>query len=203
MVKTNIVKTNVMVEVDEKLYQDVILPYKQKKSFGKLVVQLLYAFYENDAIYSYINGIMDDIEGEASEELMKNLQDMVQSLNNIGMMQNEAEAVIENGKDDFENWGNNEKEETTNEPVEKSVTKEEVVEIVNDSLKDIKEMLNTIISKGVSVNGEVSNKGDEDTETKTSSGVRTPGRVVEREGTAEEEEEAKNAMANLLDSLSF
>lgn len=203
MVKTNIVKTNVMVEVDEKLYQDVILPYKQKKSFGKLVVQLLYAFYENDAIYSYINGIMDDIEGEASEELMKNLQDMVQSLNNIGMMQNEAEAVIENGKNDFENWGNNEKEETTNEPVEKSVTKEEVVEIVNDSLKDIKEMLNTIISKGVSVNGEVSNKGDEDTETKTSSGVRTPGRVVEREGTAEEEEEAKNAMANLLDSLSF
>lgn len=146
-------KTNVMIEVSEDLYDEVIHPYKKQKGFGRLVVQLLEAYRTNDSIYSYINGTMDKLEDEATKELLKDLNSMTQSLNMFGVLQNQAEVVIDEGKRAFDSFGeqatNDKDKYSINEDKENSVTREDVVNIVNDSVSEIKDMLQELLDKGV------------------------------------------------------
>lgn len=213
-------KTNILVEVDDDLYENIVLPYKKKKSFGKLVVQLLTAYYENESIYSYINGAIDEMHDEAKEELLKDLQSMANSLNSLGMLQNEAEVTVDNGFSEFKDFGNTANTVNTEDYNESNhtpeITKEDVVNIVNDSLKDIKSMLDELLHKGV-VNQTVANTVSDAVDNHVSEAVNSSiheelsvsrddiivhePRVVVREQTKEEEEKAQSALSSLLGSL--
>ena len=89
-------KTNVMIEVTEEIYDSVVNPYKKKKSFGRLIVMLLEAYAYNDSIYSYINGAMDGIEDQATEELLKDLNSMAESLSMFSAYCDQMESVLDN-----------------------------------------------------------------------------------------------------------
>ena len=142
-------KTNVMIEVSDSLYENVVLPYKKRKSFGKLVIQLLEAYAENDAIYSYINGAIDGMEEEITGELLKELNNMSDSLSMMGMLGNQAEAVIDNGKRDFEDIRNSGRQEvnTGAEGGDHGVSKEEVVSMFNDFSNNMASTLKDIIAE--------------------------------------------------------
>lgn len=225
-------KTNVMVEVSDELYNEVVEPFKKKKGFGKLVVQLLEAYMYNESIYNYINGEMDNLEDEATEVLLKDLNNMAQSLNMFGILGNQAETVINEGQksiDDFREqaFSDSKKYEEVKEE-KQSLTKEDVVDIVNDSVKDIKDMLAELLKNGVvtqpvaeqvgvvvesKIHSEV-NKAVVDDETfvvSDSSGSNSNEIVVEEEKEIivdsaklkEEEEKAKDALNSLLGSINF
>lgn len=133
-------KTSVMIEVSDDLYNDVVEPYKKKKGLGKLIVHLLEAYYTNESIHSYINGIVDGIENESTESLMNDLANMTQSLNMLGVLESQAVTVMSDGARAF----NDIKVESVNPPTE-SLTREDVIKIVDSSVSDIKNMLGELL----------------------------------------------------------
>ena len=164
-------RTNVMIEISDEVYEKVVLPYKAKKQFGKLMCMLLEAYATNDSIYSYINGAIDDIEDEAANELLKDLNYMSQSLSMFGALGQQAETVIYNGQKAFNEFGmkasdeldsgfnpslggtgkpysKREDENSKGGEANKPLTREDVVSIVNESVSDIKDMLKSLISGG-------------------------------------------------------
>ena len=206
-------KTNVMIEVSEDLYDEVVHPYKKQKGFGKLVVQLLEAYRTNDSIYSYINGTMDQLQDEATQELLKDLNNMTQSLNMFGAYQSQAEVVIDEGQRAFDSFGERAMDDSTKftpkEKEKESLTREDVVNIVNDSMSEIKDMLSKLMNNGV-VTQPVADTVSRVVENKATERVMEvmPIKPVERveEVTAvskEEEEVAKNALSSLMGSLGF
>lgn len=214
-------KTNVMIEVSEDLYNEIVEPYKKRKGFGKLVVQLLEAYRSNEAIYSYINGTMDELDSEATEELLKDLNSMAQSLNMFGVYQNQAEVVIDEGQRAFNEFGNQAREDSSkfetssnnSKNEDKPLTKEDVVSIVNDSVSDIKNMLEELL-KGGTVTAPVVERVQEAVETKIHVGlseaitepvasVDNESSFMPREVTKEEEDFANDAFASLLGSASY
>lgn len=171
-------KTNVMIEVSEELYDSVVLPYKKKKSFGRLVVQLLEAYAENDAVYSYINGTMDELDDKVMDGLLSDLNNMSQSLSMMSFLENEMEATLDNGTKTFEEFKENVSEDidsfnkatngefnTGNAKEESkkdsSLSEEDIRGIVNESVKDaLSEALASIlggqVNPSVAVNPSVS-----------------------------------------------
>jgi len=148
-------KQNIMIEVSDEIYESVVTPYKKRKSFGKLVVQLLEAYAYNDVIYSYVNGTMDGLENEAMADLQQDLNKMAESLGMLGMLDSEAESVINNGERDFSairemNSGAGEVStdiiQAQRNEVAVGLTKEDVIDIVKSETSDIKSMLQVIIS---------------------------------------------------------
>lgn len=212
-------KTNVMIEVSDDLYNEIIEPHKKRKGFGRLVVQLLEAYRTNDSIYSYINGTLDGLEDEATNELLKDLNNMAQSLNMIGVLQNQAEVTIDEGKRVFDGFGSkaNEDERKYNPQTKDILTREDVVNIVNDSVSDIKGMLQELMANGV-VSQPVVSQVESAVETKINASVNeatvreeAPLRVAEglvtapivKEVSEEEVKQAEDALGSLLGSLNF
>ena len=209
-----------MIEVSEDLYNEIVEPYKKRKGFGKLVVQLLEAYRTNESIYSYINGTIDGLESEATEELLKDLNNMAQSLNMFGVYQNQAEVVIDEGQRAFNEFSNQAREDSSRfeaSPREKSedkpITKEDVISIVNDSVSDMKNMLEELLKRGT-VSAPVVEKVQEAVETKIHVGLseaitepiassNNESSFMPREVSKEEEDFANDAFASLLGSASF
>lgn len=209
-----------MIEVSEDLYNEIVEPYKKRKGFGKLVVQLLEAYRTNESIYSYINGTIDGLESEATEELLKDLNNMAQSLNMFGVYQNQAEVVIDEGQRAFNEFSNQAREDSSrfeDSPREKSedkpLTKEDVISIVNDSVSDMKNMLEELLKRGT-VTAPVVEKVQEAVETKIHVGLseaitepiassNNESSFMPREVSKEEEDFANDAFASLLGSASF
>lgn len=221
-------KTNVMIEVSDDLYDAIVAPSKKKKSFGRLVVQLLEAYRDNESIYSYINGTLDDLENEATEELLKDLNSMANSLNMLSALENQAEANIDEGLRTFEDYTNKDAQveevkhlEMSSPQIHKDenqnsgLTKEDVVDIVEESISDIKDMLQQLLDNGV-VNRDIAStvestvkdsiyenidKGTTDEKVVEDKHVEEV--IVDTPVSKEDEEKAKNALDNLLGSISF
>lgn len=138
-----------MVEVSDSVFESVVQPFKRKKSFAKLVAMLLEAYATNDSIYSYINGAMDGLENEATEELLKDLNSMAESLSMLGALSSEAESVVGNGQKVFAEFGDKAYQDNIKNVVEPKedtgISREDVEGIVNDSVSEIKDMLMEIL----------------------------------------------------------
>lgn len=154
-----------MIEVSEELYQTVVEPYKKRKGFGKLVVNLLEAYMSNESIYRYINGILDGYEDESNKDLLESLNAMADSLSMMGMYEEQIETTVNNGSRDMERIytnGSDSRDEFKNtvrdavnkdNPAEEKhqdsgLTKEDVVDIVHESMSGIEAMLKQIIANG-------------------------------------------------------
>lgn len=147
-------KTNVMIDVSDDIYSSIVEPYKKRKSFGNLVVMLLEAYAYNESIYNYVNGVMDGLEDQATEELIKDLNSMADSLSMFSALSDQAESVLDNGMREFEKFGSKAQEDLDKGipvPSSQSLTRDDVVSIVNDSMSDIRDMLKQVLAGGVQV----------------------------------------------------
>lgn len=200
-------KTNVMIETSDDVYERVISPAKKKKSFGKLVALLLDAYANNESIYSYINGEIDNLESEATEGLLKDLNSMAESLSMLGALSSEAEATVDNGKKAFTEFG----EKASNDiskvsdvgSVGNGLSREDVVEIVEDSMSEVKDMLKKLLESGVSpVVAESSSVAEPIvkgvTATVEDSHVEKATAITE-----EEQKEAEDALSSLMGSIGW
>lgn len=200
-------KTNVMIEVSEELYDSVVLPYKKKKSFGRLVVQLLEAYAENDAVYSYINGTMDELDDKVMDGLLSDLNNMSQSLSMMSFLENEMEATLDNGTKTFEEFKENVSEDIdsfnkatngefkTNKEKEEgnkkdsSLSEEDIRGIVNESVKDaLSEALASILGSQVNPSVIVNQSVSDSISESVVSRVSEASKLSEEENRAEAEE---------------
>lgn len=225
-------KTNILVEVSDDLFSEVVEPYKKRKGLGRLVVQLLEAYRSNDSIYSYINGTLDGLEADDTKELLKNLSDMSESLSMLGIMQEEAEVVIDEGQRSFNDIAggsrgvaepvepvrgtvidntiadSNSSNSSSNSSINTGLSKEDIVSIVrgivDDSLAGIRVTLDELMKSG-RVSEPEADRVHGMVESKVVADV---GKAIvsSRDSSAdstEEENEASDAINSLLGSLNF
>ena len=55
------VRTNILVEVDEKVNNLVVIPHKRAKTFSKLMASLLQGYVEDEYIRAYADGTLEYI----------------------------------------------------------------------------------------------------------------------------------------------
>lgn len=162
-------KTNLMIEVSDELYESIVEPYKKKKGFGRLVVQLLEGYANNDAIYGYINGALDNLDEKANESLLEGLNAMSDSVNMFSFLQQEAQSVVDDGAREFSSIGQRSagqfkkgfEESGGTEVNADAVSREEVKAIVNEGISSIKDMLSEVLA-GAQVTSEKSSSAVEE-----------------------------------------
>lgn len=98
-------KTNILIEVSDELYDNVVYPMKRQKRFSKLVVMLLEGYYSNDYINAYIDGSVDVDTKAGIDALDSVLNDMKSTISLMGMNTSELEQNTNEGLDLFSNKG--------------------------------------------------------------------------------------------------
>ena len=87
----------VTVLVDEDVYNLVVQPHKHDKTFSKLVAALLNGYLQNDFIRSYAENYIGGINKAVVNDLDMVIDEMNQSLFNIGLYHSELENIAEAG----------------------------------------------------------------------------------------------------------
>lgn len=179
-------KTNVFLEVDDRVYDTVVEPHKKAKTFAKLVASLLTGYIEDDYIRSYCDGCVEDMRKATIGDLDDALDSMASSLANIGLYTEELNMLGKKGMKTFSEASR--KSEPTPEPTQKSVKRDAEVEALNREVEsmrtqneeirnqntEIMAMLNRILSGQGSVGATEAVKAVEEPAVTTE-----PSRVVE------------------------
>lgn len=96
----------VTVLVDEDVYKLVVQPHKHDKTFSKLVAALLNGYLQNDFIRSYAENYIGGINKAVVNDLDMVIDEMNQSLFNIGLYHSELENIAEAGVNLFSKSAN-------------------------------------------------------------------------------------------------
>lgn len=140
-------KVSVVLEISEDIYEDVVKPLKAEKSFGKVMSLLLEAYYESEAVYSYVSGLADGVNMEENSELMSDLRDMADSISFLSAQADSMKSVIDKGREDMglseERKVSPPEEKNTEGYVTESKMKEYFQEMSKDIMNSIKEMFSS------------------------------------------------------------
>lgn len=180
-------KTNVFLEVDDRVYDAVVEPHKKAKTFAKLVASLLTGYIEDEYIRSYCDGCVEDMRKATIGDLDDALDSMASSLANIGLYTEELNMLGKKGMKTFSEAGSR-KSEPTPEPTQQSGKRDAEVEALNREVEsmrtqneeirnqntEIMAMLNRILSGEGSVSTTQATKPVEESAVTTE-----PSRVVE------------------------
>lgn len=124
-------RTNVFLEVDDKVYNTVVEPHKRAKTFSRLIAALLKGYIEDEYVRAYGDEMVDDLRKASVDSLDSALSEMQESLANIGMFTDELQMVNSKGSSFF-----NKKTTDYQESVKKS---EEYVSPVKEDKKESEE----------------------------------------------------------------
>lgn len=224
-------KTNVFLEVDDRVYDAVVEPHKKAKTFAKLVASLLTGYIEDEYIRSYCDGCVEDMRKATIGDLDDALDSMASSLANIGLYTEELDMIGKKGMKAFSSASK--KAEPVPEPTKENTSRDAEVEALNREVEsmrtqneeirnqnaEIMSMLNRILSGEGSVSAtETPKVVEESAVTTASDGVVQPVRevVVEPEpveevaedlslgGVTEEEDSGESVdMSSLLSGIGF
>lgn len=95
-------KTNVFLEVEDRVYELVIAPHKRQKTFSKLVAALLKGYIEDDYVRAFGDDTIDDMRKASVSSLDEILDGMHESMSNLGLLTDEMEEGTQKGKKFFE-----------------------------------------------------------------------------------------------------
>lgn len=169
-------KTNVFLEVDDRVYDAVVEPHKKAKTFAKLVASLLTGYIEDEYIRSYCDGCVEDMRKATIGDLDDALDSMASSLANIGLYTEELNMLGKKGMKTFSE-ASSKKSSPTPEPAPQSTKRDAEVEALNREVEsmrtqneeirnqntEIMAMLNRILSGQGSANTTESIKPVEET----------------------------------------
>ena len=129
-------KTNVFLEVDDRVYDAVVEPHKKAKTFAKLVASLLTGYIEDEYIRSYCDGCVEDMRKATIGDLDDALDSMASSLANIGLYTEELDMVGKKGMKAFSNASK--KAEPVSEPVKEDTHRDAEVEALNREVESMR-----------------------------------------------------------------
>lgn len=94
-------KLNMMIEVDEQVYNLVVLPHKKQKTFSKLIASLLNGYVNNMYIRGFADDTLDSMHKASVSALEGIIGDMHESLANMGMYTEELNNTLNDGIQTF------------------------------------------------------------------------------------------------------
>lgn len=142
-------KTNILVEVDDKVYDLVVAPHKKAKTFSKLMATLLKGYIENDYVRAYAEGTLDEMRKASVNALDDVLGSMQQSLSSLGLYTGELKNTNMSGMEKFSGMGNFEntpEESVVPKLLEQNTQMEDEVKELRSTVDDLKGQNSTIIS---------------------------------------------------------
>lgn len=95
-------KTNVFLEVEDRVYELVIVPHKREKTFSKLVAALLKGYIEDEYVRAFGDETIGDMRKASVDSLESILDGMHESMSNLGLLSDELEENTQKGKKFFE-----------------------------------------------------------------------------------------------------
>ena len=130
-------KTNVFLEVDDRVYDTVVEPHKKAKTFAKLVASLLTGYIEDEYIRSYCDGCVEDMRKATIGDLDDALDSMASSLANIGLYTEELNMIGRKGMKTFSD-ASSKKSEPVSESAQQSVKRDAEVEALNREIESMR-----------------------------------------------------------------
>lgn len=125
--------TNILVEVEDDIYDLVVAPHKKNKTFSKVVRSLLTGYVEDKYIRAYVEGTLDNMRKASAEALDDILGSMNDSLASMGLYTDEIKSVNEEGarqfSEDYSYEGSNSEVNIQTDSSEISELKETVSEL--------------------------------------------------------------------------
>lgn len=94
-------RTSVLLEFSENVYDSLVEPLKKSKSFSKFVSALVTGYLNDPYIKAYADGNLDDYKKAYVEAFDDQLDEMSESLANMGFFADALESVSAGGKDHF------------------------------------------------------------------------------------------------------
>lgn len=223
-------KVNIMADVDQAVYDAVVVPHKQSRTFTSLIETLLMGYYSNAYIRSFVDDELEGIQHESSDVLNDIINNMHKGLANMGVYTEEMKSNSQDGIDAFSKKAEETKKEMNDLQSKELQDVKESVELLKSQNEEIMGMLKAFMSGGavaqpmVQMSVSVVTKADEeedvlldfseDNSTNESEGVSVveeSKKVVEETKDEEEvesesvtsEEEALAIMQNLLEGNEF
>lgn len=223
-------KVNIMADVDQAVYDAVVVPHKQSRTFTSLIETLLMGYYSNAYIRSFVDDELEGIQHESSDVLNGIINNMHKGLANMGVYTEEMKSNSQDGIDAFSKKAEETKKEMNDLQSKELQDVKESVELLKSQNEEIMGMLKAFMSGGavaqpmVQMPVSVVTKADEeedvlldfseDNSTNESEGVSVveeSKKVVEETKDEEEvesesvtsEEEALAIMQNLLEGNEF
>ena len=94
-------RTSVLLEFSENVYDSLVEPLKRSKSFSKFVSALVTGYLNDPYIKAYADGNLDDYKKASVSAFDDQLDEMSESLANMGFFADALESVSAGGKDHF------------------------------------------------------------------------------------------------------
>lgn len=94
-------RTSVLLEFSENVYDSLVEPLKRSKSFSKFVSALVTGYLNDPYIKAYADGNLDDYKKAYVAAFDDQLDEMSESLANMGFFADALESVSAGGKDHF------------------------------------------------------------------------------------------------------
>lgn len=96
------VKTSILVDVEENVNELVVKPHKRAKTFSKLIATLLQGYIEDDYIRSYAEGTLNGMHKASVDVLDDALFTMQESLFSMGVYTSELKSSNQEGYSQFQ-----------------------------------------------------------------------------------------------------
>ena len=213
-------KVNIMADVDQAVYDAVVVPHKQSRTFTSLIETLLMGYYSNAYISSFVDDELEGIQHDSSDVLNDIINNMHKGLANMGVYTEEMKSNSQDGIDAFSKKAEETKKEMNDLQSKELQDVKESVELLKSQNEEIMGMLKAMVQMPVSVVTKADEEEDvlldfsEDNSTNESEGVSVveeSKKVVEETKAEEEvesesvtsEEEALAIMQNLLEGNEF
>ena len=137
-------RTSVLLEFSENVYDSLVEPLKRSKSFSKFVSALVTGYLSDPYIKAYADGNLDDYKKAYVSAFDDQLDEMSESLANMGFFADTLESVSAGGKDHFEEKKKKAEEDGAHFGVSEKTSKGNSEGSESDYKKDLKGLENAV-----------------------------------------------------------
>lgn len=142
---------NMMIEVEDNVYDTVVAPHKRAKTFSKLIATLLKGYIENQYVRAYVDGTLDNMHKASVTALDDAIAGMSQSLASMGIYSSELTSVASEGKEIFSKVS-----EEHDESLDKVMSE---MSDIREQNKNILLMLEKLSEKGIPTQESIEKEG--------------------------------------------
>lgn len=137
-------RTSVLLEFSENVYDSLVEPLKRSKSFSKFVSALVTGYLTDPYIRAYADGNLDDYKKAYVAAFDDQLDEMSESLANMGFFADALESVSAGGKDHFAEKKKKAEEDGAHFGVSEKSTEGNSEGSESDYKKDLEGLENTV-----------------------------------------------------------
>lgn len=136
-------RVSVNMSVGDRLFDEIVMPAKDEKRLGRLVVSLLNAYQDDEYVRGLIDGDLDEYNNEQRNQLIEKLQGLQDTAREGGFHIAGAQASVQEGTSTF-----TEGFESQPEPPKKEDTSR--MDRLEGSVSNLAEMLEKLIGTAAS-----------------------------------------------------